>query len=71
MEPVGSGPNIGVYELLILCLWPILSLAALFVLRNRSLSGIAQAVWALMIIAIPVLGPLAFFIVMPKDRQVP
>ena len=71
MEPVGSRPNIGVYELLILCLWPILSLAALFVLRNRSLSGIAQAVWALMIIAIPVLGPLAFFIVMPKDRQAP
>ncbi len=61
----------GVNELLILGLWPILSLAALFALRDRPLTGVAQAIWAFMIIAIPVLGPLAFFIVMPKDRQLP
>ncbi len=71
MEPVGSGLNVGISELLIVCLWPILSLIALYVLRNRSLTGIAQAIWALIIIAIPVMGPLAFFIVMPKDRQLP
>ncbi len=63
-----SGLNIGVNELLILCLWPVLSLAALFVLRRRPLTGMAQAVWALLIIVIPVLGPLAFFIVQPKDK---
>ncbi len=59
---------IGVSELLVLLLWPILSLIALFVLRGRPLSGVAQAIWALMIIGIPILGPLAFFIVMPSDR---
>ncbi len=71
MEPVGSMMNIGVSELSILLLWPILSIIALFVLRNRPLSGIAQAVWALIIIGIPVLGPLAFFIVMPGERPTP
>ncbi len=63
--------NIGVYELLILGLWPILSLVALFALRDRPLTGVAQAIWAFMIIAIPVLGPLALFIVTPKDSQLP
>jgi hypothetical protein len=64
-----SGPSIGVYELLIISLWPILSLIALFVLRGRPLTGIAQAIWAFLIIAIPVFGPLAFFIVMPSDHK--
>ncbi len=64
-----SGLSIGVNELLLISLWPVLSLAALFILRRRPLTGIAQAVWALMIIGIPVLGPLSFFIVMPKDSR--
>ena len=64
-----SGPSIGVSELLILGLWPGLSLIALFVLRGRPLTGIAQALWALMIIAIPLFGPLAFFIIRPSDHQ--
>ncbi len=62
---------IGVGELLIILLWPILSIIALFVLRNRPLSGITQAIWALIIIGIPVLGPLAFFIVMPGEHPAP
>ena len=61
--------NIGVGELLLLGLWPILTLIALFALRQRPLTGIAQAVWALLIIVVPVLGPLAFFIVQPMDHQ--
>ena len=32
-------------------------------------TGIAQAMWAFLIIVIPVLGPLAFFIVQPSDKQ--
>ena len=61
---IQSGLNIGVNELLIILLWPALSLIALFTLRRRPLTAIAQAIWALMIIAIPLLGSLAFFIVM-------
>ncbi len=66
---VQSGLNIGIYELLILGVWPVLSLIALFALRNRPVTGIAQVIWALLIIAIPVLGPLAFFIVGPRDNS--
>lgn len=66
---IQSGLNIGVYELLVLGLWPILSLVALFALRQRPVTGLAQAIWALLIIVIPILGPLAFFIVQPRDHQ--
>ncbi len=62
---------IGVNELLVLLLWPVLSLAALFAMRSRPLSGVAQALWVLIIIGIPVLGPLAFFIVKPSDHPAP
>ncbi len=60
---------IGVNELLVILVWPVLSLAALFSLRNRPLTGVAQAIWAFLIILIPVLGPLAFFIVQPSDGK--
>ncbi len=66
---IQSGLDIGVNELLVLGLWPILSLVALFALRNRPLTGIAQAIWALLIIVVPVFGPLAFFIVQPRDHN--
>ena len=59
---------IGVNELLVILLWPVLSIVALFVLRGRPLTATAQAVWAFMIITIPVLGSLAFFIVMPSEH---
>jgi hypothetical protein len=61
----------GVNELLIVFLWPVLSLIALFMLRGRALPATAQAIWALLIVAVPVLGSLAFFIVMPGSRQQP
>ncbi len=66
MESINS---IGVGELLVIGLWPVLSLAALVFLRRRPLSGIAQAIWAFLIIAVPVFGPLAFFIVQPSDNK--
>ncbi len=67
MQTVGLG--IGIMELLVLGLWWILSLVALFALRTRPVTGIAQALWALLIIVVPVFGPLAFFIVQPRDNQ--
>lgn len=49
--------------------WPLLSLIALYRLRRRSLAGTAQALWALLIVAIPILGALAFFIVRPSEDR--
>lgn len=46
---------------------PALSLIALFALRHSRVRGIAQVLWALLIVAIPVLGALAFFIVRPSE----
>lgn len=50
----------------ILCGWPILSFAALFRLRGRPLSQTALALWALIVLAVPLLGALAFFILDPR-----
>ena len=63
------GINLGllIIEFLIFGSWPLLSLLALFNLRRINLSGTNQAIWALMIVAIPVLGALAFFIVRPNE----
>ncbi|NMC53158.1 MAG: hypothetical protein GYA48_05940 [Chloroflexi bacterium] len=47
---------------LLLLIWPVLSLVALFVLRGKPVKDTARALWALVITAIPLLGALAFFI---------
>lgn len=55
-----------ILELLILVVYPLLSLAALFALRQSQLTGTLQFLWALLIVVVPFLGPLAFFIVNPS-----
>jgi len=49
--------------------WFLLGLIALFALRRSRLTGKNQFLWALMIVAVPVLGALAFFIVKPIDSN--
>ena len=51
------------------CLWFILSLFGLFALRRSHLTGTNQALWAVLIAAVPVLGALAFFIDKPVENQ--
>ena len=48
-----------------------LSVAALFVLRGRALPPLPKAVWAVLIVAMPFMGALAFFIVQPKADAPP
>lgn len=45
--------------------WVILSLATLFSLRSRSLDDLPQAIWALVIVLVPILGALAYLIILP------
>ena len=54
-------------ELLLLVIYPLFSILALFALRQSRLTGALQFLWTLLIIVIPVLGPLAFFIVNPSE----
>jgi hypothetical protein len=44
---------------------------ALLNLRRTHITGITQVLWALLIVAIPVLGALAFFIVKPTENNQP
>ena len=65
-----SGINWGylIVQTLLFCIYPVLSLIALFALRRSRVTGVVQVLWALLIVAIPVLGALAFFIVKPTDN---
>jgi len=54
-------------NLLLLLAWPLLSFTALFSLRKTRLPETVRALWALIILAIPLMGALAFWVVAPKD----
>ena len=68
MEMVGINWGYLIIQLLIFGLYPLLSLAALLALRHSHVTGLVQVLWALLIVAIPVLGALAFFIVKPTEN---
>jgi hypothetical protein len=48
--------------------YPLLALAALVSLRKRGLTGSAQAVWVLIIVAVPFLGALAYALMRPTPN---
>ena len=56
------------FNFAILLTWPLLSLAALLNLRHRGLSTLPQAVWVLIILAVPYLGAIAFWIMRPSEN---
>ena len=53
----------------LLLLWVVLSLFALFQLRSRNLSSGLKLGWTLIILLLPVIGALSFFIVVPKEPK--
>ena len=54
-------------NLTILLCWPVLSVLALLDLRRRRLSEAARPFWAILVVAIPFLGPVAFWMVGPRQ----
>ena len=55
--------------LLVLILgWPLLALAALLRLRRLALPGSTVTLWVIIILFIPVLGALAFFLLIHKGN---
>lgn len=58
-----------VFIFLLLIGWVVASIIALFALRNVKLSSIAKALWVLIILGIPVLGVIAYFIVRPIEED--
>lgn len=58
-----------VFFFLLLIGWIVTGIIALFSLRNVKLSSIAKALWALIIVSVPVLGVVAYFIVRPTEEE--
>ncbi len=58
-----------VFIFLLLIGWIVASIVALFALRNVKLSSIAKALWVLIILGIPVLGVIAYFIMRPIEEE--
>ena len=65
MDILGINTEYLIIQLLVIGVWPILVLWALFNLRRAQLAEINKALWALLIIAVPILGSLTFFIAKP------
>lgn len=72
MDSLGINMEYLIIQLIVIGIWPILVLCALFTLRRAQLAEINKALWTFIIITIPLLGSLAFFIVKPgKENQNP
>ena len=71
MEALGINWSLLIIQLLIFGTWPFLSLVALLAVRRSRITGTTQALWAILIVAVPVLGALAFFIVKPIGNNQP
>jgi len=50
--------------------WPLLAILALLRLRRRELPEVARAIWAAIILVVPIFGAISFWLVQPgKKRQ--
>lgn len=58
-----------ILNLLLLVGWLVAAVVALIRLRGRDLPPNAQAIWAALIVIVPILGAVAFFLVRPGTRQ--
>ncbi len=56
-------------QCLVVAAWVLCALLALFGLRKQKISDAARAVWALLIVLIPILGAVAYWIVGPQPNE--
>ncbi len=66
-----EGYSWGIYLIQLLTFfvgWPVLSIIGLLGLRRRRLDATAQAIWAVLIVIIPIMGTVAFWLVRPGDK---
>ncbi len=66
MNHDGSGYGWGIYLIQLLAFfagWPVLSIIGLLGLRRRQMAATAQAIWAVVIVVIPIMGTGAFWLV--------
>ncbi len=66
-----QGYSWGIYLIQVLTFfmgWPVLSIIGLLGLRRRKLSATAQTIWAALIVIIPIMGTVAFWLVNPGEK---
>lgn len=56
---------------LVLLAWLGLSIVAVFGLRKKPMSETARVLWTLVILAIPIMGAVSFWIINPSDEAGP
>lgn len=61
--------TIQIINIALLILWPVLSLLALTQVRRKHLADWHQIAWTIIILIIPILGALAFFVVAPEGQK--
>lgn len=54
---------------LLIVAWVVASLVALVGLKKVKLSEIAKALWVMILLGIPVLGVVAYFIIKPSEEE--
>ncbi len=48
--------------------WPVLSIMGLLGLRRRRLAATTRAIWAVLIVAAPITGTIAFWLLSPGQK---
>lgn len=48
--------------------WPLLSVIALFSLRNRQMKGLVLVLWVILVVLVPIMGAIALWIVNPRKQ---
>jgi hypothetical protein len=69
MEPLGINFGLSLIELIIVMIWIGLPIISLVDLGKKKLSGTTLALWVLIICVIPLLGPLAYWIIKPTAEN--
>jgi hypothetical protein len=64
MQPAGL--QIGLSELFIVILFLGLPIISLIDLARRKLTGIPLAIWAVLIVVVPLMGSIAYWIIRPN-----
>lgn len=54
---------------LLIVAWVVASLVALVGLKKAKLSAIPKALWVMILLGIPVLGVVAYFIIKPSEEE--
>ena len=68
MEALGINGGLLFVQVIVLLVvfgFPVISL---FDLRKKKLDGIALGIWVLVICAVPIIGPLAYWIIKPSSE---